>query len=467
MTVGIYIRVSTQEQAQEGYSIPAQKERLTAYCKAQGWNDYKFYIDDGRSGRDMERPKLKLLLDHVKQGKIKLLLVYRLDRFTRSVKDLHKMLELLNEYGCGFKSATEVYDTTTAMGRLFITIVAALAEWETDNMSERISMALEEKVSSGEHVGGIPYSFDRTEDEKLVANPERSAVTLKMIEKIEAGWSVRQVANYLTKVDNKEWYTNTIIRILRNPVLYGSTRWNDKVYENTHEGIISKDRFVKLQQILDDRSLHPRRDVKSIYLFQGTIVCPDCNHTLSVNRFIHKNKDGSEHVGAVYRCLKCIKAGKKAKYIGERRFLNGLYEYMKNVTFDDIELPEVDDDREKLTVQLKQIEKKREKYQRAWASDLISDKEFEKLMNETKEVYEDLKKEISEHEAPATLDIDELKKIVMTFNQNFKLLSQEEKRTFISSFIRRIEYKLIPQPPKNKRNKVGKDLVVITHVEFY
>src|SRR5690606_20802886 len=145
MTVGIYIRVSTREQVLEGYSIDAQKENLTNYCKSQGWKDYQFYVDEGISAKDTKRPQLQKLLADIEDGQIKMILVYRLDRFTRSVTDLYQMLDMIDKHGCSFKSATEIYDTSSAMGRMFIGLVALLAQWERENMGERIEVALVER----------------------------------------------------------------------------------------------------------------------------------------------------------------------------------------------------------------------------------------------------------------------------------------------------------------------------------
>ena len=170
MVVGIYIRVSTREQAEEGYSIGAQKDRLISYCHAQGWTDYRIYVDEGVSAKDMKRPQLIQLMDDIKAGKINLILVYRLDRFTRRVRDLHEMLEFLEKYQCKFRSATEMYDTTTAMGRMFIGLVALMAQWEVENMSERISFALEKKVTDGEHVGAPPFGYDSIDENLLKTN---------------------------------------------------------------------------------------------------------------------------------------------------------------------------------------------------------------------------------------------------------------------------------------------------------
>lgn len=469
MTVGLYIRVSTLEQAKEGYSIAAQKERLTAYCAAQGWNDFRFYVDEGVSAKDTNRPQLNLLLDHVRGGQIKMILVYRLDRFTRSVRDLYELLDMLEKHKCSFKSATELYDTSNAMGRMFIGLVALLAQWETENLSERIKMALEKKVSGGERVGAIPYGFDLSKEEKLVKN-DKAVVVLDMIDKIKKGMSANQVANYLSKTNNDKmvWHTTAIFRILQNPTLYGATRWNDNIYENTHEGLITKEEFMKLQKILQNRALHRRRDVVNDYLFQGVLICPNCNSTLSVNRYVRKRKDGSQYQGAVYKCQVCWKSGRTMLTIGEHRFVNALTEYMKAVKIPDIEPEEEKDERHIYLEQLQQVEKKREKYQRAWAADLISDKEFEDRMKETKITLDNLKNELNKIEAPVIVDTEAIKNIILTFNQNFFFLTQEEKRMFISQFIKKIEFNLIPQPPQRPdKAKKGKDLVVITDVDFY
>jgi len=160
--------------------------------------------------------------------------------------------------------------------------------------------------------------------------------------------------------------------------------------------------------------------------------------------------------------------GKKIKQIGEKRFLDALYIYMKNIDLKGIDITEEPDETKHLTDQLKSLEKKREKYQRAWASDLISDSEFEQRMLETRDLFEELKRKLSEKEEPIQVDIEEIKNVVFTFNQTFHFLTQEEKRMFISRFIKKIDYELIPQPPQRPdRCKYGKDLVTITDVLFY
>lgn len=140
-----YVRVSTEEQAKHGYSIAAQTEKLEAYCVSQGWDLVETVVDDGYSAKDMDRPYFQKMINRIKQGGIDVLLVYRLDRLTRSVLDLYNILQILDDHNCKFKSATEVYDTTNAMGRLFITLVAAIAQWERENLAERVKMGIEKR----------------------------------------------------------------------------------------------------------------------------------------------------------------------------------------------------------------------------------------------------------------------------------------------------------------------------------
>lgn len=468
MIVGIYIRVSTTEQAEEGYSIAAQKERLIAYCKAQGWNEYKLYVDEGVSAKDTNRPKLQLLLKDVEDGKINLILVYRLDRFTRRVRDLHNMLDFMENHDCKFRSATEMYDTTTAMGRMFIGLVALLAQWEAENMSERIKMALDKKVSDGERVGNIPYGFDLSEDEKLIKN-EKGQTLLWMVEKIENGWSINKTANELLLFNNdRNWSAEKIIRLLRNPAIYGSTRWNEKVIEGTHEGYITKERWLRLQQKMDDRTIHFRKDLKVSYIFHGVLVCPNCSNMLIANRFSNKRRDGSEHTGFVYRCNYCYKNKIKSYSPAERYFERALITYMKNVTFDNIEIEEKENENyNELSKQMEKIKRMREKYQRAWASDNMTDEEFEERMNETKHLLDGIESQINKLDVQPKIDIDRLKQISYTFEDSFYKLDREAKKEFIQRFIRKIEFEYITVPPKHKRYKTARPEIVFKNIEFY
>ena len=164
-------------------------------------------------------------------------------------------------------------------------------------------MALENKVSGGERVGNIPFGYDLGEGNKLVKNEEGKKYMLDMVEKYETGWSLNRIANYLNLVNgSRNWTANTVIRIFSNPALYGATRWVDKVYENTHEGYITKERWEKLQLIMEDRGLHFRKEVKSTYLFQGLLCCPNCGSVMAVNRFLRKRKNGELYQSAIYKC---------------------------------------------------------------------------------------------------------------------------------------------------------------------
>lgn len=471
LTVGIYIRVSTTEQAQDGYSLTAQRERLKAFCKAQGWDSFKFYVEEGLSGRNTKRPVYQELMKDVENNRINVVLVYKLDRIMRSIGELDMMLKTLKKHNCGFKSATEPFDTTNPTGKLFMYVVAAFAQWESDVSSERIKMVLEEKVAKdGIWIGNVPYPFDKDEEsKKLVSNKERTKVTLKMIDMVEKGYSANRISKYLTKTNNdrETWTVTGVLRILRNPALCGDTRWNDKVYKNTHEGIISRERFNKLQQILKDRTITRIREPKSICIFQGKIACPNCGKIMSANRVRRKRPDGTIYRNTTYRCNPCTNANLFNNTPVDTSFEKSLYRYMKNFNIKNLKNIEVKNETPHELKELEHIENQRTRYQRAWAQELITDDEFLMRMNETKDIYEKLKKKTKKIKTQKTVDVEAIEKCVFTFNETFRELSLEEKREFVSRFIHRIEFKLIPQPPKSPRNLVGKPLLVITNIDFY
>ena len=277
MAVGIYIRVSTEEQAKEGYSISAQREKLKAYCQVQDWNDFRFYVDEGISAKDTNRPQLQLMLQHIKEGMIDTVLVYRLDRLTRSVVDLYKLLEIFEKHNCTFKSATEVYDTSTAIGRLFITLVAAMAQWERENLAERVRMGQIEKARQGKYSAKAPFGFDKGPDDRLVINEDEKIVVLDMIEKIKEGYSIRKLADYMDNsgippIRGYKWHIASILDILKNPALYGAVKWRDEIVEGAHEGIITKEEYQHLLKLLESRQNFKKRETYSIFIFQMKII---------------------------------------------------------------------------------------------------------------------------------------------------------------------------------------------------
>src|SRR5579875_3738208 len=147
MTVALYIRVSTDEQAQHGYGIEVQKDRLEAFCKLQGWTDTKLYVDDGYTGTNLDRPALQRLLRHVEAGKIECVAVYKLDRLGRKLRDVLFLLEdIFEKYNVAFKSATEPFDTSTPIGKAMISIIGVFAQLERDTIIERMTSGRRQRL---------------------------------------------------------------------------------------------------------------------------------------------------------------------------------------------------------------------------------------------------------------------------------------------------------------------------------
>jgi site-specific DNA recombinase len=446
--VAIYIRVSTEEQAKEGFSISAQREKLKAFCQVQDWANYKFYVDEGISGKDTNRPYLQLMLEHIKQGMIDTVLVYRLDRLTRSVLDLYKLLDIFEENECKFKSATEVYDTTTAMGRMFITLVAAMAQWERENLGERVRMGQIEKARQGKYSAKAPFGFDKNEDEILVINEDEEQVILDMVGKIEEGYSIRQLADYLDSgippIRGYKWHITTILTILKNPVLSGDTKWKDEIIENTHTGIITKERHKHLLALLDERQNKKKRKVNSFFVYQMKLICPTCKNHLTCERQTYtRKKDGHMTEYNQYRCQACALNKRKAISVSEKKVDASFMQYMKDLTFN--EAPEVDQKEEveksKLLKQVERVKKQREKYQKAWSVERMTDEEFGARMDETKKGLEELQDELNKIQ-PAAVKVDQekVKELANNFNLNWLNLEPKEKHQFLNLFIKEIHF---------------------------
>ncbi|WP_044736366.1 recombinase family protein [Geobacillus kaustophilus] len=303
MKVAIYVRVSTEEQAKEGFSIPAQRERLRAFCTSQGWEIVQEYIEEGWSAKDLERPQMQRLLKDIKKGNIDIVLVYRLDRLTRSVLDLYLLLQTFEKYNVAFRSATEVYDTSTAMGRLFITLVAALAQWERENLAERVKFGIEQMIDEGKKPGGhspYGYKFDKDFNCTII---EDEANVVRMIYRMYCdGYGYHSIAKRLNELGikpriAKEWNRNSIRDILTNDIYIGVYRWGSKAVYNNHPPIISEALFRKAQKEREKKKVDRTRVGK--FLLTGLLHCGNCGEHKMQGSFDKREQK------IYYRCTKC------------------------------------------------------------------------------------------------------------------------------------------------------------------
>ncbi|MEA3378175.1 MAG: recombinase family protein [Nanoarchaeota archaeon] len=241
--VGAYIRVSTEEQAKEGISISAQIQRCTDFCKARGWEMPKLYTDAGLSAGSMKRQALQQLLDDAKAKKFEILLVYKIDRFSRNLKDLIFILEDLKKQGINFTSVTEQIDTTTAMGEAFFQIIGVFAQLERGMVKERVKMAFDKKISSGEILNRPPFGY-KYKNRKLVISKEESIKVKEIFEMWIAGVHYKEIAA------NFQIPVSTLYEIIKNPTYLGKVKYKGRLFNGIHKPIINKDIFKAIQEKL-------------------------------------------------------------------------------------------------------------------------------------------------------------------------------------------------------------------------
>lgn len=292
--VAVYIRVSTDMQVEDGFSIEGQRSRLASFVESQDWGIYDFYVDDGYSAKDLKRPDMQRMLQDMEQKKFDVVLVYKLDRLTRSVGDLHSLLKTFDLYGVKFKSATEIFETTTAMGRFFITLVGAMAEWERGTISERVRFGIEQMVSEGKRPGGIkPYGYTR--DEILI--PEEAALIREVRELYMSGLGCKTVAVQMNRAGKlrrgKEWTDATVEYTLENPYYAGIIRIASKTAAGTyvnsnkdervkciygkgsHEAIFTENEYEEVKAFMKRRTNGGYSQIGT-YWFSGVLRCGRC-----------------------------------------------------------------------------------------------------------------------------------------------------------------------------------------------
>ena len=232
MEAALYIRVSTEEQATNGISLAAQAERLSAFCAARDWHVARVYTDDAASGKTLDRPALERLLSDMKAGQFDTLVILKLDRLTRSVRDLGILLDLFDHYRVALVSLSESLDASTAAGRLLINLLGSVAQWEREAISERTSLALQHKRSQFRVYGQVPYGFRRAGD-RLLPEDSELAVVRQIFRDRELGHSLRKIAERLNTAGictkkGRTWAAEQIRLILGNTIYHSTLQIGPK-----------------------------------------------------------------------------------------------------------------------------------------------------------------------------------------------------------------------------------------------
>lgn len=267
----MYARVSTEAQWEEGYSIDAQKQMLDAYCVSKGITERKFYIDGGYSGANTDRPMLKKLIEEIKSGNVSEVIVYKLDRFSRSQKDtLYLIEDVLLPNGTSFVSMNENMDTSTPIGRAMLGIMSAFAQLERETIRERTRLGMLERVKSGLWMGGgrVPFGYDY-DKEKGILVPNGDAQTVRDIYSLYLdGYSTRKIA-LMTGLK----YERLAIQILKRKSNTGSIVYKGTEYENCHEPIVSKETY---EEAMKQMKLRGKSGGGAKCLLAGLIYCGVC-----------------------------------------------------------------------------------------------------------------------------------------------------------------------------------------------
>lgn len=282
--VAIYIRVSTIEQAKEGFSVGAQRDRLVNYCKAKNWNIQDIYVDDGYTGTNIDRPGLQTLINNL--DKIDVVLVYKLDRLSRSQKDvLYLVEEKFLENNVDFVSLLESFDTSTPFGRAMLGILAVFAQLERDTIIERVKLGNEKRAKEGLWHGGgnnpYGYKYDETLG-KLVVDEYEAMIVKEIFKKYLEGKGQNRIARELNESgyktrSNTDWNIRQIGRILKNETYLGILKYKGEIYEGLHDAIISKEIFDEVQKLIESKS---KKSTTSKYLLGGLVWCGYCGARL-------------------------------------------------------------------------------------------------------------------------------------------------------------------------------------------
>lgn len=429
-----YLRVSSDRQAREGDSVPAQRDAIRTYINDR--DDLVLageYLDDGLSGTKADRDELQRLLDDVEAGKIDLIIFTKLDRWFRSVRHYTATQEILDRHGVGWTAIWEpIYDTTTPAGRLIINQMMSIAQFEAENTGTRIRQVQAYKVSQGEVISGSTPPGYSIVDKHLQPNDVAQNV-LELFRAYDRTGSLAETARQCVGLEGLPRSQPSIKRLLRNRIYIGEHPGNDHFCPP----IVPRDLFERVQ---DGLSRNVKKSQKNTYIFSGLIRCAECGRSYAANT--RKRKRGN-CVQAIpqYRCqlhynrkpAHCPNAKVVSESALEKYLIGHLREKIGAVILEyEIKTAPAKD----RSAQIKALESKIRKLKELYVNDLISLDEYKT----DKESYLAQIEELGA-ESPREADPVALRELLKTnFEEMYEQMEKPEKRRFWRAIIKEIRF---------------------------
>jgi len=465
MRVGIWIRVSTEEQA-KGESPKHHEERARFYAKMKDWQVVEIYDLSGVSGKEvLSHSEAQRMLEDVRRGHIQALIFSRLSRLARNVKELLEIAEVFQKYGANLVSLDENIDTSTPAGRLLFVVIGALAQWEREEIAERVRATVPVRARLGKPTGGIgPFGY-KWENGKLVPNSDEANVVKRAFQLyLETGkilTTCRMLAEEGLKARKSYFRPVTLKRILTDPVYMGlkranytRSRGNGRSWELKPEDewvyfevppLIEKELWEKVNAMIrqnGEKFKHKRIPKEGKYLFSGLVICGLCGKKMYVYPY-----EGMKDPVYVCRCRNKIRES-----VLIEKFLKGLEnvvvnaESLKEFSEDERKkIEELEERKKNLESQLRRVQKGVERLFILWEDALIEKEDFQKRFKELKERENQLKESIMRVQGEIdfyrtkSLGVDFFVEKAIQVKEMWELLEEEEKREVAKILLDRIQ----------------------------
>ena len=462
---GLYMRVSTEDQAKEGFSLPEQKERLEALCKFKNWKIIDYYEDAGISAKTgNHRPEFDRMIEDAKKGKINTVIALKLDRLTRSIYDWENMLNMSEKYKFDLVCANDEINTTNANGKMITRIMMSVSQNEIERTSERTKVGMAGAIKQGHIPGLCPIGYRRTPNKTIEPDPLTKDIVIRIFNLYFEGKSYSTIANIFNeeKILNKtNWRDVRILKILSNPIykgdyVAGKTVGRPISYDNVVEPIVSKELWENCQAQKKKNQKNYMRTQH--YIFLQKLRCPKCGRILAGGAS-HKIKADKWYF--YYRCEDC-KNNIKEEVIEKsvKKMLADILEYdnVVNEFFLPVLKAKIDNPKEQLEKELKSLHNKKDRIRKAYIDSLFTEDEYKEELSLIESQIELINAKLLENKQCEQLNftpedillkrdmnyINHLKLPISyyAFNKCWELLEREQKSNIIMRYIDDIELEM-------------------------